>query len=192
MKSYRTKVNELKGEFEHVATLCFEEGLAKQEAAAHVNNVEQAQVILQQIVQTVQEHAHQQLADVVSRCLAAVFEEPYEFHILFEKKRGKTEARLVFKRGEYEVDPMSASGGGVVDVASFAMRLASLVLTMPPARRMLVLDEPFRFVSADNLPHLRVLLETLAAEMQVQFVIVTHITTLRIGKVVQLTKGEEP
>ena len=123
---------------------------------------------------------------MVSRCLEAVFDEPYEFHLNFELKRGRTEARLSFVRDGVEVDPLTASGGGVVDVAAFALRLSCLMLAQPPLRRLLVMDEPFKYVSEEYRERIRVLLETLATEMGVQFVMVTHITELKTGTVIEL------
>lgn len=145
-----------------------------------------AQEIVQTVAEGMQNRAHQQIASVVSRCLEAVFHEPYNFQIQFEKKRGRTEARLVFVRDKLEVDPMTAAGGGVVDVAAFALRLACLVLAKPARRRLLVLDEPFKFVSELYRARVRDLMLELAEEMDVQFVIVTHVPDFEIGKVVEL------
>lgn len=147
---------------------------------------EEAKKIVQAVAQAVQQKAHDRIAGVVSRCLSAVFDEPYEFRVLFEQKRGRTEARLVFCRGELEVDPLTASGGGVVDVAAFALRLSALLLTRPPLRRVVVLDEPFKFVSEAYRGRVRLMLETLAAELDVQFVVVTHIRELVTGTVIDL------
>ncbi|MCH8068353.1 MAG: ATPase, partial [Candidatus Marinimicrobia bacterium] len=73
----------------------------------------------QQVAQNIQQQAHDQIAGVVTRCLQAVFDDSYEFHIDFERKRGRTEAQLYFSRNGNRLDPMSASGGGCVDLASF-------------------------------------------------------------------------
>lgn len=152
-----------------------------------LTDAEQARCILQEVSQAVQQMAHSRIAEVVSRCLEAVFDDPYEFRIKFDTKRGRTEAQLVFVRDGVEVDPMSASGGGVVDVASFALRLACLSLSRPPLRKLLVLDEPFKFVSQEYRRRIRVLLETLAKEMEFQFFFVTHIPDLQCGKVVSIS-----
>jgi len=145
-----------------------------------------AQKIAQEVSQQVQQQAHKRIADVVSRCLEVVFDEPYAFKINFEQKRGRTEASLSFERDGNDVDPMTASGGGVIDVASFALRLACLMLSRPPVNKILILDEPFKFVSAEYRDRIHTLLETLAKEMSVQFIIVTHIDELQTGKVVRL------
>jgi len=46
--------------------------------------------------------------------------------------------------------------------------------------------KPFRFVSRDLRPRVRKLIETLAEEMAVQFVLVTHDPMLTVGKVVEV------
>lgn len=158
------------------AAACDEEYLA----------AEEAQQITQAIAETVQEEAHDRIAGVVSRCLAAVFDDPYEFKINFERARGRTEARLVFVRDGMAVNPIDASGGGVVDVAAFALRLSCLMLSRPARRRVMVLDEPFRFVSADYRARVRAMLEGLAKDLGVQFIQVTHISELAIGHVVNV------
>ncbi len=145
-----------------------------------------AHQFVQGVASTVQNNVHQQVAAVVSRCLQSVFNAPYEFRIVFERKRGKTEANMVFMLQGEEVDPLTSVGGGIVDVTAFALRIACLFLQQPPRRRLLVLDEPFRFVSAKYLPAVRALVEELAAELHIQFIIVTHIEALMLGDVVDL------
>lgn len=155
-------------------------------ARQHLENVSEAQKIVQVVSAKIQETAHEQIASVVSRCLQAVFDEPYEFKIYFERKRGKTEARLVFTRGKMEVSPLEASGGGVVDVAAFALRLACLILTRPRLRRLLVLDEPFKHLSANYRPAICQLLTQLCDELGMQIIMVTHSTDFEIGKVIEI------
>jgi DNA repair exonuclease SbcCD ATPase subunit len=156
------------------------------EAEAEYDAADQAQQIVQAVAETIQEEAHDRIAGVVSRCLATVFEEPYEFRIHFERARGRTEAQLVFVRDDEEYNPIDSSGGGVVDVAAFALRLSCLMLARPARRRVVVLDEPFKFVSADRRANVRAMLEGLAADLGVQFIMVTHIDELRCGHIVEI------
>lgn len=145
-----------------------------------------AQKIVQTVAETVQEQAHNRIAGVVSRCLATVFDAPYEFKIKFERSRGHTEARLLFVRDGLDVDPITSAGGGVVDVAAFALRVSCLMLKRPAARRVLILDEPFRFVSEDYRPRVAQMLEDLSTELSIQFIMVTHIKELCVGKVIEI------
>jgi len=158
---------------------------AKQTKQSCENTLE-ARRVLQAVAQSIQQMIHARIATVVSRCLSAVFDEPYEFRIKFVQKRGKTEAELVFVRNGMEIDPLTASGGGVVDVASFALRLASLMLTRPAPRKLIVADEPFRFLSAEYRGRIREMLLELSEQMGIQFVIVTHVRELECGKVIRI------
>lgn len=133
----------------------------------------EAQEIIQSVAMEIQQQAHDRIATVVTSCLRSVFEDTYDFHIKFERKRGRTEATLVFVRGDLELtDPMNEAGGGIIDVAAFALRLACLVLQRPVRRRLMVLDEPFsRIRGAKNRQRMRALIESLAEDFDVQFVL---------------------
>lgn len=154
---------------------------------ADVVVAEEAHQAVQTVALTVQTQAHKRIASVVSRCLAAVFEQPYVFQIIFERKRGRTEANLVFERGGNLVDPMTASGGGVVDVAAFALRLSCLLLAKPPLRRLLLADEPFHNLSQQYQPRVAELLMSLSKELDMQIVMVTHDAEFVQGHVVRIT-----
>jgi DNA repair exonuclease SbcCD ATPase subunit len=148
-----------------------------------------AQGLIQEVAKNIQEKTHKQIIDVVSQCLQTVFgDKALGFQILFDKKRGKTEARAVFIRNGLEEDPETASAGGMIDVASFALRLCRQLLIRPAKRRLLVLDEPFRFVSAEYRPALKTLIEDLSKQLQFQIILVTHDKEFEAGKIIQLGK----
>jgi DNA repair exonuclease SbcCD ATPase subunit len=168
-----------------VATLANDRKSLKKERAAYITACESRDV-LQAVAQKVQESAHKQIAAIVTRCLQCVFHDPYEFAIHFDRKRGKTEARITLTRNGEDTDPMTAAGGGVVDVASFGLRLACLTLRVPRCRKLLILDEPFKFVSAEFIPAVREMIEQLAEDLDFQIVMITHIEGLQIGDVVDV------
>lgn len=152
---------------------------------ARLRILEEAQSLAQSVAEAVQNRGCERIAQLVTRCLG-IFDEPYTFQIKVERARGRTEARLLLVRDGVEVDPQSGAGGGVLDVAAFALRVACLVLRRPPLRRFLCLDEPFRFVSEEYRPRVRSLLESLSKELGVQFLIVTHDPLLQTGQVVRI------
>lgn len=146
-----------------------------------------AQKLVQEVAAQVQTQAHERIATVVGRCLSSVFpNDGYGFAIRFDRKRGRTEARMVFLKDGEEVNPIEEDSGGVVDVAAFGLRIACLLLSMPKRRKLLVLDEPFKGVAANNVPAVATLLETLSRELGVQILLVTHCETLQVGKVIKL------
>lgn len=146
-----------------------------------------AQVILQQAAQMVQQAAHDRIAAVVTKALQSVYGDHYEFRIHFEKKRGKTDARMVFVKNGEEEDPIDGSGGGILDVASLALRLACLMLTKPKARKLLILDEPFKNINGDdNRERAAELITALSEEFGVQIIMTTGYDWLKIGTVISI------
>lgn len=187
LTTHRKKADRYAADFAHVRQQYRDEKAALRTAKQNLRAADAARQLLQAVAVAVQQTAHKKIAAVVSKCLVAVFgPAAYEFKIHFDRKRGKTEARLVFVRAGEELAPIDAAGGGVVAIAAFALRVACLVLAQPPLRRLLVLDEPFVHLSEQYRAAAREMIETLAAELGVQFVIVTHSPDLRIGRVVEL------
>lgn len=186
LETISRKVAKLQLDYDHAHKLIREEKQTLKLSRIKLNNRLQAQKIIQQVAQTVQQQAHTRISAVVTKCLAAVFPNPYTFKICFEQKRGKTEARLVFVRDGREVHPTAASGLGVVDVAAFAQRLASLKLSRPIKRQLLVLDEPFSHVSRGRSEAVGQMIQALAEDMKIQIILITHNQDLEVGKVIRL------
>jgi DNA repair exonuclease SbcCD ATPase subunit len=158
-----------------------------QEAREKFSAAEEARSIVQSVAEAVQRESHKKVSEIVTHCLKAVFgDDAYEFEIHFEQKRGKTEASLVFVRDGLELDPATACGGGVLDLAAFALRLACLVLSRPQRRKFLALDENFKHMSREYIPAVKELLLSLARSYSLQIILITHNPDLVCGKVVEL------
>lgn len=186
LKEYRKEVDELLEDRRYLKRSIKAKAEAQKSATERIQKLLEAQSILQEAGAHVQEQAHVKIASVVTKCLESVFENPYTFKIHFERKRNATEAKIVFERDGQEVDPLTASGGGAVDVAAFALRMACLVLSRPKKRRVLFLDEPFRFVSEKYRPNIKEMLETLSSDLGVQIVMITHIRAIETGTIVHV------
>lgn len=140
---------------------------------------EEAQIFLQSVAQSTQEKLKFQVEDIVNLALETCFPSEYTFEINFKLSRGKTEAELKFisQKTGLSIDPMNASGGGVVDLTSFALRIASWVLERE-TDNVIILDEPFRFVSRDLVDRAGKILKVLSEKMNLQVILVTHIPEL--------------
>lgn len=187
------KAASLEADYKRACGRIDEEEAALVECVAHELACAEAAAIIQVAAQQVQEQAHAKIAGMVSRCLAAVFREPYEFRIEFERKRGRTEAKMTFFRDGMEVHPTMGAGWGVVEVASLALRVAALMLTKPAPRKILFLDEPLKAVGAGGGNKRRVaeLLRTLSDELQIQILMITHDATFEVGKVVRIRRESD-
>ena len=184
----RRRVDDLVAERRQAVALADGERRSLSAVESEIEAVARAQRVVQQIAQVLQQRVHRRIAAVVTRALAAVFDDPYQFAVRFDRKRGRTEARLVFVRDGLELDePLDSVGGGVVDVAALALRLACVVLARPPRRRLLVLDEPFRFVRGrENRARTRRMLTGLAGDLGFQIILCTDIPEYRLGMIVEM------
>jgi len=136
--------------------------------------LEEAQGIIKTVAKQTQEQLEYHVSELVTLALSAVFPEPYELVLRFEERRGKTEADLLFFRDGEEFSPMDASGGGPVDVAAFALRVALWSLRRPRSRATMLLDEPFRFVSRDYQPRASQMLKEVSGRIGLQVIMVSH------------------
>jgi DNA repair exonuclease SbcCD ATPase subunit len=155
---------------------------------AHHSNALKARAVLQMVAKNVQEHLQEHFSKLVSMALESVFENPYKFTVEFEEKRGKTECKLLFERDGYKIDPLTSSGGGPIDIACFALRVAFLI--MSSNRRVIVLDEPFKNLRSTLHEAAGNMVKHLSEKLGIQFIIVTHLDDM-IGtgdKVIEIEK----
>jgi len=135
---------------------------------------EKAQMIIQVVAKETQQQLESHISNLVTMALATVFEDPYTFKIKFIEKRNKTECELLLEKDGEEFDPLSATGGGIVDMVSFALRVALWNIAKPRSRNVLILDEPFRFISRDLHPKAATLLKKISKELNLQIIMVSH------------------
>lgn len=155
-----------------------------------IENTMKAQIVAQLVAQQTQQQVEERISSVVSLALSSVFADPYEFKAVFVTRRKKTECDLFFVKNGMQVDPMNASGGGVLDVASFALKM--VMRTLKKSQNVLIADEPFKFVSRDLQPKVSAMLETFKEELGFQFIIVSHIPEIidKADKVFVVEDGE--
>ena len=131
-----------------------------------------AREVITLVAKNTQEDLERQLSSLVTMCLAAVFPDPYGFKVRFEERRNTIEADLLFTKGEAEYKPIDSSGGGVLDVASFGLRIG--LWSLNTTRPTFVLDEPFKHVSPDLHDKVSLLCKELCDELGIQIIMVSH------------------
>lgn len=192
VRQARLRLNRSRSDAESARKRLAEATAALRKAEQKLRTVLQARDLAQRVAEAVQTEAHRQVADVVGRCLETVFgDRAYRLRIAFERKRGKTEARLQFVRDGLVLDePLRQGGGGQVDVAAFALRLSALLLAQPRKRKLLVLDEPFRNLHGEQYEaNVGGMLLALARDLGVQIVMATDEPWLEVGTVIRLGEG---
>lgn len=118
-------------------------------ARAEQTDIDAVQKTVQYVAARVQTGFGNYVGAIVTKALHHVFPDRRNdnFVVRFRENRGKTECELLLVTAKSEeAHPFDCSGGGVWDTLSFALRAATLVLEQPAPSRILVLDEPFKFL----------------------------------------------
>jgi DNA repair exonuclease SbcCD ATPase subunit len=149
------------------------------EAERDVQFSEKARAIIQKVARETQQSLEYHVGELVSLALSGIFPDPYKFAVEFVERRNKTECDLYFERGGERVHPFDASGGGAVDVASFALR--SSIWSLGGSRNVLGLDEPFRFLSRELQPRACEMLGEISHRLGLQVIMITHSSDLIEG-----------
>ena len=137
-----------------------------------VDYTEKARLIIQKVAKATQAELEYYISELVTLAFASVFPDPYQFGVAFEEKRGKTECRMRFLRDGHEVNPLSGSGGGPLDIASTTLQFT--IWSLNKTRAIIGLDEPFRFLSRDLQPKAGEMLKEVSKKLGLQILMVTH------------------
>lgn len=192
----RHRVDKIKSSYDLAFVQVRSESIKLSDLEARTGFIKEAQDVTQGVAQVIQQQAHEKIAKVVTACLQTVFPDMnYEFKLKFERKRNRTEATPVLIKDGHELenpydkterDNKSSESGGVLDVAGFTCQVAAIMLSKPAIRLLFVMDEPFKGVAVEYRDGLRQMIEMLARDFGIQFVLVTHMTELETGKVIKL------
>lgn len=139
---------------------------------------EQAREIIREVGLKTQQQLQYHISDITSLALDSVFSDPYQLVVEFVERRNKTECDLWFERNGERVNPMDATGGGAVDVASFALRVASWSMRRPRTRPVMILDEPMKNISVSYRERASAMIKQVSDKLGIQFIIITHEPTL--------------
>lgn len=174
VKELRSYVDEKKGERTAIKRQIKEYREEILNLTRDLRRHQDAFAIVKEVGIKTQQQLQFKISDIASVALEAVFTDPYELQVNFVERRNVSECDIVFVKNENEVDPLSAAGGGVVDIAAFALRIASYTMQTPQSRKVIIMDEPFRFVSIEYQEKASMMLKEISKRLGIQFIIVTH------------------
>lgn len=136
----------------------------------------QARTVVQAIALETQRALEFRFSAIISTALAAILDEPYEFQAKFVERRNTMECDLCLINDTHALHPIDAVGGGVADIVGFALRISFWALR--PTRNLFILDEPFKFLSAEYHEKASKLMKMLSEKMNIQFIMVSHLTEM--------------
>jgi len=175
LKKMRDKLNQDKGKrnllIEQLKQT--EENVTKYET--FYENCLKARTVVQEVAESTQKSIEFHISNLVTMALASVFgEDAWEFKLQFVQRRNKTEADLLFLKNRNETDDiLNTGGGGVSDVASFALRIA--LWSVKKTRPTFILDEPFKFVSVGLQNKCSEMIKEISEKLKLQIIMVSHL-----------------
>lgn len=114
--------------------------------------------------------------DLVTKGLLDVFGEGLGFKILSKERANQTTYDFVIVDSYVgtEVDPITAKGGGVVEVTAVLLRVILLYLNRHRLRQILVLDENLSHLALEYVPAMAELLRRLTDKLGIQIILISH------------------
>lgn len=147
-----------------------------------VAECEEAQLIIQTVAQSTQAELQYRISELGSLAMASVFDRPYKLKTEFVVRRGRTETEFWFTRNEKLISPLLSSGGGAVDVASFALQLTLWTLRNPRTRPVILIDEPLKWLKGGDLPEKGAqMIQQISEKLGIQIIMVSHIPEQKAG-----------
>ncbi len=149
LKQLRNKVEQLKGSKNNLLQQIKQHDQEIKSLQKDLRNHEKAREIIREVGLKTQQQLQYNISEITSMALESVMEYPYNLEVEFVQRRNKTECDLYFVRDGDKIDPLDG-GGGAVDIAAFALRVASWSMENPRSRPVLILDEPFKHLKGEE------------------------------------------
>lgn len=188
----RNKIEQLKGQKLHIEKDIEVKLNSVNKKSRKLKRLEQAREIVKLVGLQTQEQLQIHISDITSLALESVFTDPYKLELEFIERRNKTECDIYFTKNDVFHDPLEASGYGAVDIASFALRIASWSLNRQKTRNTIILDEPFKNLSKEFREAASQMVKEISQKLNIQFIIVTHDPVLASysDKIFEIDKGK--
>lgn len=146
----------------------------EEELQKRKESIDELVLAVQKAARDTQDQLRVRIEDVVQSSLDAVFPGSYTFRTEFVARRGRTELDMWLDKDGTRMDPLDSNGGGVVDVLSLALRVCCL--TMSRNARVLLLDEPFKFIRGKARQRLGDMLSRLSRKLGIQVIMVADVS----------------
>jgi DNA repair exonuclease SbcCD ATPase subunit len=181
VKQLRHRYIELDAKRRTIADLLGEGREDEQRLLTEHDTARKLRAVTQEVAENTLSNLSYQVSSIVTSALTAVGYEGLGLKVKFKQARNQIECHLFFVKNGHEIDPMESSGGGALDVSSFALRLTYWSLLPNRTRPTFLLDEPFKYVSEDLQEACSQMVKMLSKRMGVQVIMVSHLPNINLS-----------
>lgn len=169
----------MKGKLDLLKENLSEQETTLEETKAKLESFTKARSVIQIVALNTQRNLEYHLSNLVTTAIWAINPAWPKFVVEISIQRNKTECNLFFEEFGVKQRPKNCSGGGVKDVASFALRIARWSLNKN--RATFFLDEPFRNVSPDLQEKTSEMVKMTSEELKLQIIMISHQEDINIA-----------
>jgi len=119
------------------------------------------------------------LETLVNSALTAVFpDKEMKFKLIGKRTKTGLQYDIYIETDGTLTSVFNAKGGGVLDIASLALRISYLKLYEGKIEQVLILDEPFKNLDIERISYAVSWLSKICKELNIQVITATHINEL--------------
>lgn len=174
LKELQSKLDQRKGKRDQLKEEKSELKKKHRQNKKYLEKHNEAREIIRIVGQQIQEQLKYNVDNIATIALSSIFPNPYNLELDFVQRRNKTECDIVLTRDGNKLNPKDAAGGGVVDVVSFALRVASWTMQKPRTAPVFILDEPFKNLSSNLQDRASEMLQKMSSRLKIQIIMVSH------------------
>lgn len=137
------------------------------------------QEAIQEVARQTQTEIKIHITDIVNLAIDSIpFEEkPDYFDMEFVIRRNQTECDLFYMQNGNKMNPILSSGGGLLDITSFALQIACWSLQFENKNNTIIFDEPFKNINDPEkklnlMEYICEMVKKISDKLNIQFIIV--------------------
>ncbi|MCG8514529.1 MAG: ATP-binding protein [Halanaerobiales bacterium] len=179
IKQYRSKYEQGKGQLALLKSQRKEKKAQLDQLISDLQDWELVKVLFAETSEFAREQLKKKIENTVTAALQSIIDDSdLKFKVEIDRKANQpvAEWKIISRYGDEYVaeSPENARGGGISDIVSIALRLASLELARPQNEGILTADEPGKHVSAEYAPNLAAFLKEYSEKTRRQSIMITH------------------